>query len=100
MSRLTTIGVLAVIVSLASCVSPEAHHQVLSANDALRKQLMDLQRVCDEQQGEVRRLEHRFPLRIGRPLATDLAPSSAGSWQARPAGGWLWRLRVRSEGEL
>ncbi|MHC4898820.1 MAG: OmpA/MotB family protein [Planctomycetota bacterium] len=56
MSRLAKFCVLAVVATTSACVSPEAHRQVVSANDALRKQIADLQRVNDEQDGELRRL--------------------------------------------
>ena len=56
MSRLAEFCVLAVVATASACVSPEAHRQVVSANDALRKQIADLQRVNDEQDGELRRL--------------------------------------------
>jgi len=41
---------------MSACVSPEAHREVLAANDALQKQIADLQRVCDEQNDELRRV--------------------------------------------
>ena len=56
MSRLAKCCVLAVTVTLSACVSPEAHREVLSANDALQKQIADLQRVCDDQNEELRRV--------------------------------------------
>ena len=59
MSRLVKFCVLAVVATTSACVSPDAHRQVLSANDALQKQLADLQRVYDEQEGELHRLSEQ-----------------------------------------
>ena len=41
-----------------------------------------------------------IPLRIGFPMATDLAPTNSGTWEELPGGDSLWRLRVRTEGAL
>ncbi len=66
MSRLAKCCVLAVVVTASSCVSPGAHREVLSANDALRKQIGDLERVCDEQNEELRRMSQQNADLAGR----------------------------------
>lgn len=59
MSRLAKYCLLAVVATMSACVSPEAHREVLAANDALQKQIADLQRVCAEQDGELRRISQQ-----------------------------------------
>ncbi len=49
---------------------------------------------------EIRALELRAPHRVGLPQATDLCPTTAGTWEDLPAGGGRWRLGVRSPGAL
>ena len=38
------------------------------------------------------------PVRIGVTLDTELTPANSGSWTRDAAGGWTWRLAVRSTG--
>jgi hypothetical protein len=40
------------------------------------------------------------PYRVGYPMASDLSPATAGTWEDVPGGGRVWRLRVRSPGAL
>ena len=56
MSRLAKFSILALVAALSACVSPEAHHNVLSANDALQKQLADLERVYNAKAEELVRV--------------------------------------------
>ncbi|MCP3978088.1 MAG: hypothetical protein GY716_01985 [bacterium] len=39
-----------------------------------------------------------IPLRIGYPMATDLHPKNAGTWETTADGDRLWRLKVSSAG--
>lgn len=59
MSRLAKYCVLAVVATTSACVSPEAHRGVLAANDALQKQIADLQRHCAEQDEELQRVNQQ-----------------------------------------
>ncbi len=56
MSRLVKFCVLAVVATTSACVSPGAYHDVHSANNALQKQIKDMQRYQEDQEAELRRL--------------------------------------------
>ena len=59
------------LVVLISCITPERHREVLSANEVLRDQLADIKRSNIEYQNEVRRLEGE--VQRMEPLVQDAA---------------------------
>jgi dihydrodipicolinate synthase/N-acetylneuraminate lyase len=56
MSRLAVVVGLVGLIGLTSCVTPDRHREVLSANRAFRDQIADLKRVNDQYQAENTRL--------------------------------------------
>jgi hypothetical protein len=49
---------------------------------------------------EADRPEGGGPYRVGVPLKAGLSPDNSGTWETRPDGERIWRLRVRSPGAL
>ena len=40
------------------------------------------------------------PYQFGHAIATDFTPNRHGTWEQLPSGGWLWRLRIQSDGAV
>ena len=71
MSRLAVVVGLVGLIGLTSCVTPDRHREVLSANRAFRDQIADLKRVNDQYQAENVSLSAEVQ-RMG-PLVKDAA---------------------------
>ena len=80
---------------------PSQEHAVLPADSVSLESLtsVDGAALRTQAQSPSQRDEIR-PYQFGHAIDTDFTPNRHGTWEQLPSGGWLWRLRIQSDGAV